>query len=114
MCIRDRAYTQERFEIARGQRGMVMLVFTMPSYDIVLKLIKDHFNYPKDSTRKEVMAKYDLVYRQDRAGRLVDAQSFEYLEFSRDMFSDELLAACLLYTSPSPRDRTRYRMPSSA
>ena len=21
---------------------------------------------------------------------------------------------CLLYTSPSPRDRTRYRMPSSA
>ena len=87
------AYTQERFEIARGQRGMVMLVFTMPSYDIVLKLIKDHFNYPKDSTRKEVMAKYDLVYRQDRAGRLVDAQSFEYLEFSRDLFSEELLEA---------------------
>jgi len=25
-----------------------------------------------------------------------------------------LLSACLLYTSPSPRDRTRYRMPSSA
>ena len=24
------------------------------------------------------------------------------------------LAACLLYTSPSPRDRTRSRMPSSA
>ena len=27
---------------------------------------------------------------------------------------DELYAACLLYTSPSPRDRTRSRMPSSA
>ena len=25
-----------------------------------------------------------------------------------------LLTACLLYTSPSPRDRTRSRMPSSA
>ena len=24
------------------------------------------------------------------------------------------LVCCLLYTSPSPRDRTRYRMPSSA
>ena len=24
------------------------------------------------------------------------------------------LTGCLLYTSPSPRDRTRYRMPSSA
>ena len=25
-----------------------------------------------------------------------------------------MIGACLLYTSPSPRDRTRYRMPSSA
>lgn len=86
------AYTTEKFENARGQRGMVMLVFTMPSYDMVFKVIKDFFNYPKDSTRKEVMGKYDLVYRHDRAGRLVDAQSFEYLEFSRELFSEELLA----------------------
>ena len=28
--------------------------------------------------------------------------------------SFERAKACLLYTSPSPRDRTRYRMPSSA
>ena len=28
--------------------------------------------------------------------------------------ADERLGACLLYTSPSPRDRTRSRMPSSA
>ena len=27
---------------------------------------------------------------------------------------DDLLSPCLLYTSPSPRDRTGYRMPSSA
>lgn len=85
------AYSSDRFEIARGQRGMVMLVFTMPNYDMVFKIIKDHFNYPKDSTRKEVMGKYDLVYRHDRAGRLVDAQAFEYLEFARDRFSEELL-----------------------
>jgi isocitrate dehydrogenase kinase/phosphatase len=87
------AYTLEKFEFARGQRGMVMLVFTMPGYDIVFKVIKDHFNYPKDSTRKQVMSKYDLVYRRDRAGRLVDAQAFEYLEFDRRLFSDELLWA---------------------
>ena len=31
-----------------------------------------------------------------------------------DDFIDFLLWACLLYTSPSPRDRTRSRMPSSA
>ena len=29
-------------------------------------------------------------------------------------FSIDQLKGCLLYTSPSPRDRTRYRMPSSA
>jgi isocitrate dehydrogenase kinase/phosphatase len=87
------ANSSEQFEIAQGQRGMVMLVFTMPSYDVVFKVIKDHFNYPKDSTRKEVMAKYDLVYSRDRAGRLVDAQAFEYLEFGRARFSEELLAA---------------------
>ena len=28
--------------------------------------------------------------------------------------SDALVIVCLLYTSPSPRDRTRSRMPSSA
>lgn len=87
------AHSNERFEIAQGQRGMVMLVFTMPSYEMVFKVIKDHFNYPKDSTRKEVMAKYDLVYRRDRAGRLVDAQAFEWMEFDRQLFSEDLLTA---------------------
>ena len=31
-----------------------------------------------------------------------------------DTFKDSKYKYCLLYTSPSPRDRTRYRMPSSA
>ena len=31
-----------------------------------------------------------------------------------DFVSKADLRACLLYTSPSPRDRTRSRMPSSA
>lgn len=85
------AYSNDQFEIARGQRGMVMVVFNMPTYDLVFKLIKDHFNYPKDATRKDVMAKYDLVHHHDRAGRLVDAQSFEYLQFERRRFSNNLL-----------------------
>ena len=33
---------------------------------------------------------------------------------SKEALALELLGACLLYTSPSPRDRTRSRMPSSA
>lgn len=89
------AYSDDRFEIARGERGMVMTVFNLPNYDMVFKLIKDRFNYPKDSTRKDVMAKYDLVYRHDRAGRLVDAQAFEYLEFERARFEPALLQELL-------------------
>ena len=37
----------------------------------------------------------------------------EHLTVTRDMLSDYAVS-CLLYTSPSPRDRTRSRMPSSA
>jgi isocitrate dehydrogenase kinase/phosphatase len=80
------------FEIAKGDKGMVMVVFTLPSYDIVFKVIKDRFSYPKKTTRQKVMDRYQLVFRHDRAGRLVDAQEFEHLTFARTRFSDELLA----------------------
>lgn len=81
----------EHFEMAPGQRGMVMEVFGMPGYDVVFKLIKDRFAYPKKSTRREVMEKYDLVFTHERAGRLVEAQSFEHLAFDRCAFPDAFL-----------------------
>jgi len=58
---------------------MVMVVFTLPSYDVVFKLIKDRFDYPKSSSRSEVMRKYRLFFEHDRAGRLVEAYEFEHL-----------------------------------
>ena len=89
--LRHLSRSDKKFEIAEGERGMVMEVFTMPDYDLVFKVIKDRFAYPKRTTRDEVMGKYDLVFKHDRAGRLVDAQEFEHLKFSRNRFSDELL-----------------------
>ena len=73
--------TDDRFEIAPGQRGMVMSVFTLPGFDVVFKVIRDRFDFPKTVTHDEVREKYRLVFRHDRAGRLVDAQEFEHLEF---------------------------------
>jgi len=70
---------------------MVMTVFTLPSYDVVFKIIKDKFAYPKTSTRREVMDRYRLVFEHDRVGRMVDAQEFEHLTFRRERFSSELL-----------------------
>lgn len=85
--------SKDRFEIARGEKGMVMLVFTLPSFDVVFKVIKDRFEYPKQTTAQEVRSRYKLVFRHDRAGRLVDAQEFHDLTFDMSRFSKPLLDA---------------------
>jgi isocitrate dehydrogenase kinase/phosphatase len=103
--IRHLKCASDQFEIAPGERGMVMLVFTLPSFDIVFKLIKDHFDEPKNTTKDEVKSKYQLVFHHDRAGRLVDAQEFEHLEFARDRFSPKLLDEMLTYAPSSVQVR---------
>lgn len=82
----------DRFVLAPGEAGLVMIVFTLASHDLVFKVIRDRFAPPKATTRTEVKGKYDLVFRHDRAGRLVDAQEFEQLAFARERFSEDLLA----------------------
>ncbi|NND72800.1 MAG: bifunctional isocitrate dehydrogenase kinase/phosphatase [Rhodothermales bacterium] len=83
--------TSELFYLAPGDRGMVMRVFTMPDYDLVFKIIKDRFDPPKTTTPKIVREKYQLVFRHERVGRLVDAQEFENLKFDRHRFDETLL-----------------------
>ncbi len=85
------ANSEDQFLTARGDKGMVMAVFTMPSYDVVFKIIKDKFGDPKTTTRREVMERYQLVFKHDRVGRLIDAQEFEHLQFERARFSKDLL-----------------------
>lgn len=82
---------QEQFVVAPGSKGMVMAVFTLPSYDLVFKVIRDRFAYPKTVVRQEVLDSYDLVFKHDRAGRLVDAQEFKRLTFDRRRFSQPVL-----------------------
>jgi isocitrate dehydrogenase kinase/phosphatase len=89
------ATTDDRFEIAPGQRGMVMSVFTLPGFDVVFKVMRDRFEPPKTVTPDEVRRKYRLVFRHDRAGRLVDAQEFEHIEFDRVRFDPALLEKLL-------------------
>ena len=87
--------SSDRFVVAEGARGMVMSVFTLPSYDVVFKLIKDRFDLPKDSTHEDVRRRYRLVFEHDRAGRLVEAHEFEHLRIPADRFDSELLAELL-------------------
>ncbi len=81
----------DRFQPARGVKGMVMIVFTLPSFGVVFKVIKDTFPPSKKTTRSQVLEKYQMVFSHDRVGRMVDAQLFEDLAFPRDRFGDELL-----------------------
>ena len=83
--------SSDRFKTAEGTPGMVMLVFTLRSYDVVFKVIKDRFDFPKDTTPNEVMRRYKLVFEHDRAGRLVEAHEFEHLRIPRNRFEPALL-----------------------
>jgi isocitrate dehydrogenase kinase/phosphatase len=80
----------DSFVHAPGERGLVMIVFTLPSHDLVFKVIRDQFGAPKTSTREDVVGRYQFVFRHDRAGRLVDAQEFKRLRLPRARFMPAL------------------------
>jgi isocitrate dehydrogenase kinase/phosphatase len=81
----------DEFVVAPGIKGMVMTVFTLPSLNIVFKLIKDHFEPPKSMTRQEVREKYKLVSLHDRVGRMADTHEFEYFKIPLSRISPDLM-----------------------
>jgi isocitrate dehydrogenase kinase/phosphatase len=89
--LRHLAASEDRFVRAPGATGMVMLVFTLPSYDVVFKVIRDSFAPPKTTGRTDVLDKYRLVFHHTRAGRLADVQEFEHLSFPVARFDPALL-----------------------
>jgi isocitrate dehydrogenase kinase/phosphatase len=85
-------HSSDCFEIAPGIRGLVMVVFALPSFPYVFKAIKDFIPPPKDTTRTLVKEKYLLVKNHDRVGRMADTLEYSNVAFPRNRFSDELLA----------------------
>lgn len=83
--------SSDQFIVAPGIKGMVMTVFTLPSYNIVFKVIKDKFDPPKEVTHDIVREKYHLVSRHERVGRMADTQEFDDLVFPIERFSPELI-----------------------
>jgi isocitrate dehydrogenase kinase/phosphatase len=92
-----------RFAFVEGDEGMVMAVFTLPSFNVVFKIIKDSFGAPKNTTRRAVMEKYHFVFVRDRVGRLADAQEFEHLDFPRRCFPEDLLGYLLSVAAETVR-----------
>lgn len=76
----------EQFIEAPGIRGMVMLVFTLPGFDRVFKVIKDKFAPQKEMSAAHVRACYQLVKEHDRVGRMADTQSLKTLCWRSGIF----------------------------
>lgn len=85
-------HSTDKFRIAPGIKGMVMLVFDLPSFPFVFKIIKDYYPPQKDTTREQIQGKYQLVKRHDRVGRMADTIEYTKVAFSRERFDDELIA----------------------
>ena len=84
-------HSGDAFVVAPGVKGMVMAVFTLPSYPYVFKVIKDTFGPTKDMSRDTVKKKYQLVKQHDRVGRMADSLEYSDAAFPLDRFSPELL-----------------------
>ncbi|EXJ16328.1 bifunctional isocitrate dehydrogenase kinase/phosphatase [Imhoffiella purpurea] len=83
-------YSSDDFVVAPGIRGMVMCVFTLPSFPFVFKVIKDRFPPPKDMTPEGVKEKYQLVKMHDRVGRMADSWEYSHVAFPLERFSPAL------------------------
>ena len=85
------SHSSDKFVVAPGIKGLVMLVFTLPSFPYVFKLIKDHFPPPKETTRKKIQDKYQLVKRHDRLGRMADTLEYSSVALPLSRLDDALL-----------------------
>ncbi|MGK2952172.1 MAG: bifunctional isocitrate dehydrogenase kinase/phosphatase [Thiobacillus sp.] len=85
-------YSSDQFRIAPGIKGMVMLVFDLPSFPYVFKVIKDFYPPQKETTREQIKGKYLLVKQHDRVGRMADTLEYSKVAFPRHRFEDELVA----------------------
>lgn len=89
--IRHFGQTDDAFEHAAGEAGLVMIVFALPLFNLVFKIMRDVFKPPKTTTHDDVHQSYRLVSRHDHAGRLIDTQHFRNLELPQARFSEALL-----------------------
>ncbi len=84
-------HSSDQYRIAPGIKGMVMLVFDLPSFPYVFKVIKDFYPHQKDTTREQIKGKYLLVKQHDRVGRMADTLEYSNVAFPRHRFEEALL-----------------------
>ena len=88
--------------------------------------LKKFAQFARRSLNKQISAKLELVLTENSAAQRESKEAIKKIKNAIKSHGAEQViervaytwfnrfCACLLYTSPSPRDRTRSRMPSSA
>ncbi len=84
-------HSHDKFRVSPGIKGMVMLVFDLPSFPFVFKVIKDFYPPQKETTREQIKEKYQLVRKHDRVGRMADTMEYREVAFPVERFEPELL-----------------------
>ncbi|MCC5879335.1 MAG: bifunctional isocitrate dehydrogenase kinase/phosphatase [Idiomarina sp.] len=85
------ANSNDQMVAAPGVRGLVMMVFTLPSFPYVFKVIRDRFGSTKEFGRDTVLARYQLVKRHDRVGRMADTIEYSNVALPLARISADLL-----------------------
>ena len=128
MCIRDSPYTEQYWTYGSDLRDEALIAEALlvmgetsksvPVIQRIAKRLSSEGWYSTQSTAFGLLAVARLAEKSALGKGMsftlnVGGKSTE--RFSEKAISQtELPVPCLLYTSPSPRDRTRSRMPSSA
>ena len=105
------------FEAALSSAGGIqngdVLVVTQKIVSKVEGMVRDLLDINPTSEALELAVK---LGKDPRLVQLILEQSTEIVrtDFERGVLITESIHGCLLYTSPSPRDRSLSRMPSSA
>jgi isocitrate dehydrogenase kinase/phosphatase len=83
-------HSSDKFVVAPGIKGLVMAVFTLPSFPYVFKIIKDKRS--KDVSREFIQSQYQLVKFHDRVGRMADTWEYSDVPFPKARIDAELMA----------------------
>jgi len=89
--LKHLSHSSDQFIVAPGIKGLVMVVFTLPSFPYVFKIIKDAFPAPKDTTREKIQEKYLLVKRHDRLGRMADTLEYSSVALPLARLDEQLV-----------------------
>ncbi|MEJ2692927.1 MAG: bifunctional isocitrate dehydrogenase kinase/phosphatase [Candidatus Thiodiazotropha sp.] len=101
--------SRDAFIVAPGTPGLVMQVFTLPSFPYVFKVIRDKFPPQKEVTHKLVKQRYQQVKKHDRVGRMADTLEFVDVALPLDRIDPRLLAE-LEASIPSKLEREGDRL----